>query len=242
MESGFKIIFFIIALTTLCHCTSGEHSLVKRVLPTNKRCNPSAGTCRKGDWIRNDIADCHYANWFGTCDTERFSWSWIVEKEKYNRCRPSRGLRLTCGDRNTNTRCVCSAGKFSFNQCRCQYWPNEKDDRATSSSSAACTSYYTGGRSGVHHWVCCNNCNEGSRGNSCNRKTYQGGSSEDYCDKCGKNTGGGRVKYTFGCKSCSTQRSCERKCNRSYWRKIPGLCWLWADCFKDCCLRYSRRG
>ena len=90
--------------------------------------------------------------------------------------------------------------------------------------------YYLGGRSEYHHWACCNNCNDPS--NTCDAVTWQGGSSQSYCSNCGRNTGGGRIKYYFNCGSVKTIAVAQ-------FETLPGLCWQWLDCFKECCIRNS---
>ena len=129
---------------------------------------------------------------------------------------------------------MCSDPKLPPNECKCQYWP-EKDPGA--SKPAFCTGYYTGGRSGVHHWACCNNCNDTNK--TCDGVTWQGGSSEVYCGPCGTNSnGGGRVKYYFNCGSCRQQELCSEYCSG---RNLPGLCWKWLDCFRGCCLANAQQ-
>lgn len=123
------------------------------------------------------------------------------------------------------------------NQCKCQYWP-VVDIGAI--HPAFCTGYYTSGDSKVHHWICCDNCLDQLGANSCDKKTWQGGSTYDYCGECGKNLGHGHEKYYFDCGSCEDQQHCESRCSRPFWMKLPGFCWLWADCFKDCCLKLQQ--
>ena len=207
----------------------------KRVLPTNKNCDPQNEVCRKGDWVATRIADCKRTGFF-TCDAQNdVFYSWTVDVAEGGGCQPVGGLRFTCGSAGTNTRCVCSDYKFYLNECRCQYWP-EEDPGA--SQPAFCTGYYTGGTSNVHHWACCDNCDDPT--NTCDRTTWQGGSSESYCSSCGVNTGGGRVKYYFNCGSCSQQGECEDYCSGPI-RNLPGLCWQWLDCFKGCCLARAQQ-
>ena len=206
--------------------------LSKRVLPTNKNCDPDREVCRKGDWIAENIADCKRKDLWKTCNAQnnRYS-SWIVDVAKNDKCRSVSGLRFNCGKTGTNTRCVCSDYKVNLNECKCQYWPSEDPGV---NNPAFCTGYYTGGISGVHHWACCNNCNDPTP-NTCDGDEWQGGSSENYCGECGQNLGGGRDKYYFNCGSCDEQRECKEYCSGPI-RNLPGLCWRWLDCFKSCCL------
>lgn len=157
--------------------------------------------------------------------------SWVVTPDKDNRCVPSKGKRIRCGSPGTNTRCVCSDYKIEPDTCRCQYWTDETPGQH---QPAFCTAYYHGGTSDVHQYVCCNNCND-TTPNTCDGHTYQGGSTNKYCEPCGKATGGGLQKYLFNCGSCDNQAHCEHVCNKRV-STLPGLCWKWADCFKDCCM------
>ena len=202
--------------------------LSKRILPNNENCNPGFGNCRKGDWISKSIADCNRNTIVRTCRAEfRSSFSWTVEPSVD--CEPVQGLGFNCGATGSNTRCVCSDTKGFPNQCRCQYWT---DENPGASHAAFCTGYYVGGISGVHHWACCDNCDDTT--NDCNEVTWQGGSSESYCSTCGqkKPNVGGIEKYYFNCGSCAEQRECSNGCNSN---NVRGLCWRWLDCFKGCC-------
>ena len=223
-----------------------KHKIDKRVLPTDENCDPESGKCRKGDWIAQNIADCKYDRSLlhpFSCDAEGdHLFSWIVDVAKGDRCIPKSGTRFRCGASGTNTRCVCSDTNWfynpGFNECRCQYWPPQD---VGSNSPAFCTGYYTGGTSrssgisgdGVHHWACCNNCNDPTP-NTCDAHTWQGGSTISYCGSCGQNTGGGREKYFFNCGNCNNQQTCAEKC-RSH--DSAGSCWKWLDCFQGCCLK-----
>lgn len=228
-----------------------EHSLNKRVLPTNEQCDPAiSGNCRKGDWVAENIADCEYDRSLLhpiSCDAQNDRLgSWIVDVAKEDRCIPSSGGRFRCGASGTNTRCVCSdsnihrtfsTGEY-FNRCRCQYWPPLD---IGFNHPAFCTGYYTGGKKifRVHHWACCNNCND-QEPNTCDRITWQGGSTGSYCGQCGANTGGGREKYFFNCGNCDSQRTCADMCDDQHWYITkPGYCWKWLDCFKGCCIEMN---
>lgn len=235
----------LIALIFLSALGLGKQAIVKRALPTNFNCDPRLQVCRKGDWTPEDVAGCYYRGSKSTCTAvnEGHSLSWIVDEDRHGDCRPLQGLQFLCGAAGTHTRCVCSDVNifYSFftknrplhNQCKCQYWPNEDIGARL---PAFCTGYYIGGKSTVHHWICCNNCND-REANTCDRKTWQGGSDLNYCGECGDSTGNGKEKYFFNCGSCKDQHRCESKCNSPAWMKLPGLCWLWADCFKDCCVK-----
>ncbi len=92
----------------------------KRLVPVNENCNPTTGTCSKGDFVDEDIADCKYDRTLGTCTASGDTGgviSWVVEPDAHDRCKPmSRPIR--CGSPGTNTRCVCSDYKVTFNECR----------------------------------------------------------------------------------------------------------------------------
>ena len=242
---NFKIFVSDVLFLALFVAIPCEQALVKRVLPVHKDCDPNIRplTCRKGDWVRTDIADCAYQRHglHFTCSPEKpftlSSFSWIVDVDERNKCEPMNGLRFVCGAAGTDTRCVCSDTNLFYNigwnKCKCQYWPAQD---IGADSPAFCTGYYAGGQSGVHHWACCNNCND-STPNSCQTQTWQGGSSIDYCGTCGRKTGEGQEKYYFNCGSCETQNRCKTMCGG--WRSWPLFCWNWLDCFKDCCLKSS---
>ena len=220
----------------------------KRYLPNNQSCNPSENSCRKGDFVDTHIADCHFERTSkhplsctaGGNKTGSII-SWIVAPDKNNLCKPVQdGVKFNCGDSGTNTRCVCSDYKVEWNKCRCQYWT---DATPGEEAPAFCTAYYLGGSYGVHHYACCNNCNDSfSQNPPCDKTTYEGGSTSDYCGHCGKLTGGGnpKKKWYFNCVNCSVQEYCQTRCNELV-STIAGLCWKWVNCFKGCCTKASRR-
>jgi len=217
-----------------------NHELVKRILPENENCDPQARTCRKGDWVSESIADCEKDQVF-TCNAKENSIiSWIVDVPTSSRgCRPVMNKRLVCGAEGTNTRCVCSSYKAKANTCKCQYWLDENPGML---APGFCTGYYVAGTSTVHHYACCNNCNDAS--NTCDGVTWQGGSSIDYCLSCGtRSTSTGREKYFFNCGGCDQQRNCESLCNNKFlgFGALPGLCWKWLDCFRGCCLASAQQ-
>ena len=234
----------IVLVLAVAACTSASEEvdettgkISKRLVPCHQNCNPTTGTCSKGDFVDKDIADCEYDRFLGTCTASGDTGgviSWVVEPDANDRCVPISSKPMRCGDPGTNTRCVCSDYKIEFNQCRCQYWtaatPGEN-------KPAFCTAYYLGGTSGVHQYACCNNCND-SNPNTCDGHTYEGGSSGDYCDPCGVPVGGGLQKYLFNCDNCESQAACSKKCSSSL-GTLPGLCWRWIDCFKGCCVTAS---
>ena len=236
---------FLLAILIPTYTGATGHTRDRQVIPDNQYCNPEEGTCKKGDWIADNIADCYYnrstLHPFGcTAVNDRFG-SWVIDVETRDNCLPANGTKLLCGSEGSNTRCVCSDVGINssskgevFNDCKCQYWPS-KDVRTN--YPAFCTGYYHGGKTTVHHWACCNNCNDNDP-NPCNGKTWQGGSSEIYCDKCGQNTGGGTEKYFFNCKNCDSQETCASYCTQKGFA-LAGLCWKWLDCFKGCCLEMT---
>ena len=238
-----QFVFFGIIALLLMNGQSVGRFLAKRALPINKNCDPRSQVCRKGDWISQDVAACEYHSHNSMCSINSNHLNWMVNLDKDDACIPTNGLQFLCGAINTHTRCVCSDENFFYNfllfkkivknQCKCQYWPEED---IGAKSPAFCTGYYAGGDTTVHHWICCNNCND-REANTCDGKTWQGGSSVDYCAACGENTGNGYDKYYFNCGSCEEQYRCETECNKSSpFIKLPGFCWLWTDCFKNCCL------
>ena len=247
MESIFSyLLLAVVGGCILSTTTLADRQQMKRVLPWNENCNPNQGTCVKGDFVKASVADCKFQRSFShpfSCTARDDSpIHWVVEPEKNGNCLPVSGKTIRCGASGTKTRCVCSSPKLPSNQCRCQYWPQ---DTPGADQNAFCRAYYIGaGDSGVHHYACCNNCNDPS--NTCDGVTYHGGSSTSYCDTCGRPTGGGRVKYYFNCRDCQTQSACKNKCDNSFpGSTLSGLCWKWVDCFTGCCRmmanQYSRR-
>ena len=230
--------FTIFCALLLIAASSATRERMKRVLPINKDCDPNTQACRKGDWIAENIADCRRRG-LTTCSAQNgVKTSWIVDVAKDSKCVPVQGLRFECGAPGTDTRCVCSDTNpvsLKFNSCQCQYWPPED---VGVDYPAHCTGFYQGGTSGVHHWACCNNCNDPS--NTCDRETWQGGSTEDYCTSCGEKNGRGRTKYFFNCGGCANQQICSDYCSGPI-RNLPGLCWKWLDCFKGCCLQTAQQ-
>ena len=207
----------------------------KRLLPNNQKCSP--GNCEKGDLMDPSIADCafqrtvhHPMSCSATNDTGGII-SWVIAPDKNGLCKPVTGnhVKFTCGERSSNTRCVCSDYKIQWNRCRCQYWTENTPGQHL---PGYCTARYRGGDSFVHHYVCCNNCN--NTDTTCDGATYQGGSDGDYCGHCGKPLGGGLTKWYFNCHNCGIQHHCKLKCNELV-STLPGLCWKWVNCFKGCC-------
>lgn len=100
---------------------AGSADRSKRLVPVNQNCNPTTGTCSKGDFVDNDIADCEYDQFLGTCTASGDTGgviSWVVEPDAHDRCKPVGSKPIRCGDPGTNTRCVCSDYKIQFNQCK----------------------------------------------------------------------------------------------------------------------------
>ena len=224
----------------------------KRQLPLQTTCDlRRPGDCYKGDLIDTEVADCKKTSFIRTCDpiNDDYKLSSVIDVPDVSKhgvdCVGDGSRPITCGGAGTDTRCVCDKAvdvkrikSTVANQCRCQYWP-QHDPRKDKPSY--CTQYDNGGTTGVHFYICCNNCNDPLDG-SCNKKDYQGGGSEgNYCGACGTNTedGGGRETYSFNCVSCSQQSACEKQCNKKYggiWANIPGFCPKWARCFRECCI------
>ena len=232
----------------ICHISTPE---IAR-LPLNKSCNLLEQGCFKGDLIDVKIADCKRdgpnVN-LQTCDPiNDLLFSSVVDlpdvKKHGVSCNADTECPIICGAPESDTRCVCDKPvdwnrpkETILHRCRCQYWPTV-DTRE--SQPSFCTQFDHGGKTKVHFYICCNNCQD--KDTSCNGYTYQGGGSRDaYCDVCGKNTqlGGGRATYAFNCVSCSQQNACEEKCDREWMgipNQLPGLCPKWAACFRGCCV------
>lgn len=215
-----------------------SHVISKRFIPNDQSCDPNLpGSCIRGDFIDKSIADCMYEKSLGTCTASGKTGgiiSWVVAPDKNDQCKPIKEHKqFTCGSKGTNTRCICSDYKIQFNHCRCQYWTEES---IGCKEPSFCTAYYLGGTTSVHHYVCCDNCNDTTPYSTCDRHTYEGGSSSLYCDSCGLATGGGLTKFQFNCGSCDTQSHCEGVCNHTVGLRLPGFCWRWVNCFRGCCV------
>ena len=165
-------IFWLSVVLLLIISVDVQGLRTKRILPTNENCDPQNEVCKKGDWVAKDIADCQRTGFWWCKAQNSVFYSWIVDVARNDGCEPMRYTRrwfkkiykrFVCGSAGTNTRCVCSDYKILPNECRCQYWP-EEDPGA--SQPAFCTGYYTGGTSKVHHWACCNNCNDKEDGDT----------------------------------------------------------------------------
>ena len=223
----------------------------KRELPLSFNCNPSINdSCVKGDLIDTSIADCKKDRWYrfncNPVNNSRYPFSSIVDVPDTSGwnvadCVPDYDKPMVCGATN-DTRCVCDSpfdiNRIQFDTCRCQYWPTI-DER--SNEPSYCTQYDHGGTSGIHFFICCNNCDDDDNF-TCNATTYQGGgSTDDYCGPCGLSSkeGGGRITYRFNCVSCEQQRKCEEYCDKRWFgltAVVPGLCPQWAGCFRKCCI------
>ena len=108
--------------------------------------------------------------------------------------------------------------------------------------SASTCNVYMGGKlvipiyGPLHRYTCCNNCQETNP--TCDGKTYQGGSTDSYCGRCGQSTGGGELKTSnVQCINCVTQDDCA---SMASFYNFPGGCWKWASVFVGCCQGAAR--
>ena len=103
----------------------------------------------------------------------------------------------------------------------------------SSSKASTCTEYQGGVSSGgVHRYICCDNCGESNA--YCDGRTWQGGSNEVYCGRCGRDSFGGTFRKRYMCQDCNTQVACATRANSGY-GDTPGFCWKWANSFSSCC-------
>ncbi|KAI8491968.1 hypothetical protein Bbelb_303410 [Branchiostoma belcheri] len=103
-------------------------------------------------------------------------------------------------------------------------------------SVGKCAHITLGGTSGVHFYVCCNNCNENEGNPTCDRTTYQGASTTQYCGHCGADEGNGKWKlHQFKCGGCAGQSQVEKKCEKKYPWLFAGTCWVFSSCFQHRC-------
>ncbi|XP_066296058.1 uncharacterized protein [Branchiostoma lanceolatum] len=100
-----------------------------------------------------------------------------------------------------------------------------------------CCHFKLGGRSRVHFYVCCNNCDEnGQNPGVCNKITYDGASKEPYCGDCGEDLGTAKFKSDpFDCGGCDGQTAVKAVCDKKYGWVFAGLCWVWSACFELRC-------
>ena len=118
-------------------------------------------------------------------------------------------------------------------------WTLQRSPRQTGHHvpSGKCETFKWGGESGVHWYICCNNCEEVDT--SCDGTTYESASREKYCDNCGvvNQKGNGEPDGIYECGGCYGQIKIKKKCETRL-RKIyelPGLCWAFAKCFQKQC-------
>lgn len=111
-----------------------------------EQCDPARPwTCKKGDLINPKIAHCVIdcktgpllPIWARACairqcrpphhqDHLRIVDVPLIEESSI--CKPVEKLPVVCGNRDTNTRCVCDGkpNRADFtDRCRCQYWPDQ---------------------------------------------------------------------------------------------------------------------
>ncbi|XP_021349262.1 uncharacterized protein LOC110447715 isoform X2 [Mizuhopecten yessoensis] len=104
-------------------------------------------------------------------------------------------------------------------------------------SEGSCMEFNFGGDSGVHWYNCCNNCINGRPVDDCDQITWQSVSTTSYCGSCGSDTqrGNGNMRGTqFKCGGCSRQKIIRKECS-SFWKEIPGFCWVFSKCFQETC-------
>ena len=115
----------LVATVAIISATEGQN-----IIPQNENCVPKLNNCQKGDLIDQSVADCCYTGVF-TCDAVNDGW-WdrTVDRAVGDKCQPyacDGNHQFSCGERGTNSRCVCddtATNSLRFNKCRCQYWPD----------------------------------------------------------------------------------------------------------------------
>ncbi|XP_066296291.1 uncharacterized protein [Branchiostoma lanceolatum] len=99
-----------------------------------------------------------------------------------------------------------------------------------------CCYFKWGGKSGLHYYICCNNCDENNGQPVCDGTTYDGASDGDYCGHCGVDKGNAKKKIsTFDCGGCDGQTKVKKACDKKHKNLIPGFCWKYSDCFEKGC-------
>ncbi|KAI8485176.1 hypothetical protein Bbelb_371010 [Branchiostoma belcheri] len=94
-----------------------------------------------------------------------------------------------------------------------------------------------GGVFHTHFYVCCNNCDESGGNPTCDRTTYRGRTTGEYCGHCGADQGNGTRARYFRCGGCAGQSHVQEMCNEKY-SSYPGFCWIHSYCFQHRCKKY----
>lgn len=133
-------------LNNLAHC----------IIDDGVQCDPvRPWTCQKGDLINPKFAHCAIdcrtgpvlPIWARACALRQCKPPYhrenlriidVPRMEESSICKPVEDLPILCGNRETNTRCVCD-GKPSrsdfTDRCRCQYWPDRWEERQSKEKS-----------------------------------------------------------------------------------------------------------
>ncbi|CAH1796399.1 unnamed protein product, partial [Owenia fusiformis] len=105
-----------------------------------------------------------------------------------------------------------------------------------------CMNCRWGGKTGLHFYTCCNNCDEPESKCKKDQIVYDGASRGKYCGPCGEDTAAGNATIcnkeaskTYKCGGCDGQLKVKSKCDDIWLFQIPGLCWAWQICFNKLC-------
>ena len=125
-------------VNSIAHCSVDD----------GEKCDPiRPWTCKKGDLINPKIAHCVIdcktgpllPIWARSCAIRQCKPPYhqdhlrivdVPRVEESSICKPVEKLPLVCGNRGTDTRCVCDGkpSKADFSdRCRCQFWPDHWD-------------------------------------------------------------------------------------------------------------------
>ena len=123
-------------LNRMTHCSIDD----------GEKCDPlRPWTCKKGDLINPRIAHCEIdcktgpllPIWARACAIRQCKPPYhrdnirivdVPRAEESSICKPVEKLPVVCGNRDTDTRCVCDGrpNRAEFtDRCRCQYWPDQ---------------------------------------------------------------------------------------------------------------------
>lgn len=127
------------------HMVEVLNSMIHCQIDDGVQCDPMRPwTCKQGDLINPRIAHCEIdcktgpllPIWARSCAIRQCKPPYhrdnlrivdVPRSEESSICKPVENRAVVCGNRDTNTRCVCDGkpNQSDFtDRCRCQYWPD----------------------------------------------------------------------------------------------------------------------